>query len=175
MKTPDPSSESTITSPTPAPSALPPQAYLGSCAACRTPVQVVPTPHGVLMPLEIDPHVVGQVVVTAAGVALPLTVAQARRWSGPRWRSHYETCPRAAFVAERVGCTRAGCDVALALGLLLVGEASHPTCQPVGADRGRVAGLVNRRRPGSSPDLVPALVGIPTQSATQPTLIGETA
>ena len=148
-----------------------PRPFMATCSWCRAEVQVLPTPQGVLMPLELAPWPAGRVAITRWGAALPLTAGQALRWPRPRWRSHYEVCSRIAAAGSHVTCPAPGCDVPMAVSLLLVGEASHPTCRPAGADRGLIAGAVTRiRKDGTD---LPALAGHGVARAGQTSLTME--
>lgn len=127
-----------------------------TCRWCGESVRLVPSRAGVLMPLDPAPHPAGRIVPVPAGdgtrLAQILLPDDLSSHTGPRWRSHYETCSNAVDPAvgakagtslplSRYRCPE--CGDPLALVLLILGQASHPSCRDAIADIGAIAGHIS--------------------------------
>lgn len=70
----------------------------GACRSCGAPILWALTPKGLRMPLDVEPHPEGNVLLVGDGECRPLTAAEVTSGAHPeqRHRAHFATCPHAA-------------------------------------------------------------------------------
>lgn len=77
---------------------------MASCRSCGAPIRWTKTPQGRSMPLDIDPHPDGNVLVRAGdgtsdaiATVLPKDAVERLRAEGrtPLFRAHFSSCPEA--------------------------------------------------------------------------------
>ncbi len=78
-----------------APVPLPPPGNPGTCKSCGAAIRWVRTVSGKAMPLDPEPCPDGNVVIAGDGAALTLANKVAPLQPGPKYKSHYSTCPDA--------------------------------------------------------------------------------
>lgn len=66
---------------------------MDTCRSCGAPITWARTSKGKRIPLDPDPVENGNVVVTDDGLATVLSVERLANVTGPRFVSHFVTCP----------------------------------------------------------------------------------
>jgi hypothetical protein len=67
---------------------------VSTCRSCGARITWVRTESGKAMPIDVAPRADGNVGVTGGGIAVYLKADE--QWQGPRYVSHFASCPQSA-------------------------------------------------------------------------------
>lgn len=69
---------------------------MSACTICEAPIQWMSTITGIRLPIDPKPTPKGNIVILPSGRIRIIPVEERDRSHGPRYTSHYQTCPASA-------------------------------------------------------------------------------
>lgn len=74
---------------------------MARCKDCDASIRFLRLESGRKMPVDVDPHIQGNVAVTDEDRDLGKVLAKGEGWVGNRYRPHWMTCPNAAMFRDK--------------------------------------------------------------------------